>query len=242
MLATQHCEYNFLFKAFLSALSPDILFLLGEADKLFFEKKGMATRTLPPAVDNLRFCKVSPDQKKDLRRKYNIHGDKIVVLHVGHIRPARNLKCLVNIQKMSDTQVIIVGSTTTPRDKKLEQLLKESGITVFGEYLPGIEELYQLSDVYVFPVSRYNAAIDMPLSILEALSCNLPVITTRFGSLADYFTEDNAFKYFEKSEELEDLIRSVKDLDSSDIQNDKKIGKFSWDKFVAGILNTFREV
>ena len=38
-----------------------------------------------------------------------------------------------------------------------------------------------------------KACIETPLSVLEALSCNIPVITTKFGSLPFYLKKEMVY-------------------------------------------------
>ncbi|MEQ5978999.1 glycosyl transferase [Bacillus cereus] len=52
-----------------------------------------------------------------------------------------------------------------------------------------IEEIYRKSAIYVLP--SYNEG--MPMSILEAMSYGLPVISTDVGSIASVVEEDNGF-------------------------------------------------
>ena len=65
-----------------------------------------------------------------------------------------------------------------------------------------------MSDLYVFPVVNNTEAIDMPLSVLEAMSCSLPVISTRFGGLVDYFEEDTGFRYFNTTDRKSTRLNS----------------------------------
>jgi len=60
---------------------------------------------------------------------------------------------------------------------------------ILTEYLPHVEHLYQASDAYVFPVTSTDNAIEVPLSVLEALACDVPVVSTRFGGLPRLFGE-----------------------------------------------------
>ena len=57
------------------------------------------------------------------------------------------------------------------------------------EYITHLEEIYALSDCYVFPTTDRRYCVEMPLSVLEAMSCNLPMLTTRFGALPGVFEE-----------------------------------------------------
>lgn len=239
MLAIQHREYSFLFRTLLHFVRPDLLILLGKADKLFFEKKQIKVKVLPPAVDNERFHKVGIETKTFLRKKYGIPTNKTIVSHVGHIKISRNIKCLIDVQKMDNIQVIIVGSTSTHADSDLKNLLENQGIIVINSYLPDIQEIYQISDIYVFPVLEKYAAIEMPLSILEAMACNLPVITTRFGALVEYFKEEAGFRYFNTTEELIELINNIEKFE---VNNDNKIKDFTWNKFVNETISTCRNL
>jgi len=240
MLAVQHREYLFLFRALLNLLRPDLLLLLGESDKVFFEEKRMKVKVLPPAVDKETFHKIAAETKVILRKEYGIPINKSIVLHVGHLKASRNLKCFIYLQRVDNIQVVIVGSTiNNQKEHKLQEILKDYGVIIIDEFIPDIQEVYQLSDIYVFPVLKRDAAIEMPLSILEALACNLPIITTRFGGLPNYFKEDIWFKYFDSTEEL---IKLVCNMNRDNIQNDKKVENFTWDLFANEIIAACKEL
>lgn len=124
-------------------------------------------------------------------------------------------------------KIVIVGSTSTSQDKQLKDDLENAGIKIIAGYIEHIEELYQLSDVYVFPVKNDHSAIEFPLSVLEAMACNLPVVTTTYGSLPDFFVQSSCFTYFSGQQELLSLVRSAF---FADCNNRHKITeKFSWD-------------
>ncbi len=112
---------------------------------------------------------------------------------MGHLNEGRNLKSLIPLQK-NDIQVVIASSSSTPKDaighESIKQELLDSGIIILEGYIENIEEIYQLSDVYIFPVQKENSSIGMPLSILEARACGIPVVTTDFGSVKTYLEDD----------------------------------------------------
>jgi glycosyltransferase involved in cell wall biosynthesis len=243
MLGIQHREYSSFQKNILTKyLKPDLLLLLERNNEQFFVKKGVKIKILPPAVNSVKFCKASKEEKERIRFEYNIPKKKTVVLHVGHIKVKRNIECLLEIQKMEDIQVVIVGSTSIFVDKNLKDSLVRAGICVIDEFVPDISKIYKMSDVYVFPVINNDEAIGMPLSILEAMACNLPVITTRFGGLVDNFKEDSGYRYFDTTEEFIEKLKLIKDLDSLQVNNDNKVESFTWDRFVNEILVSCEEV
>ncbi len=239
MLAVQHREYSFVQQNIIANfLKPDLLLLPGKSDKDFFLKMGLNVKVLPPAVDNAKFYPATGKEKEKIRAEYNIPPDKKVVLHVGHIRESRNIECFIDVQKIENVQAVIVGSTSTPQDGYLKDKLIGAGVRVIDEFIPDISKIYKMSDIYVFPVVKNTAAIDMPLSVLEALACNLFIITTRFGGLVDYFKEDYGFRYFSTTEELIALIRG----DRADFHNSKKIENFTWDRFTNEIISACEEL
>lgn len=242
ILGVKHIKYSsFQKKMIAKILKPDLLFLLGKFETDFFLKAGLEVKILPPAVDNIRFCKVGKKEKEKLRDEFNIPGNKIVLLHVGHIRSTRNVECLSEIQKIDNVQVVIVGSTSTVVEIDLKNKLEKEGILIIDNFVADISRIYNMSDIYIFPVFDKIACIDMPLSVLEAMACNLPVITTRFGGLVDYFQEDDGFKYFDTVEELVKLVKLTKDMDRARVHNDKKIEPFTWGRFAGEVIATCNE-
>jgi len=240
MLAAQHRKYRFLYRILLPFLKPDLLFLLGRSDKPFFEKMGMRVKVLPPAVDLERFFKAAPERRMLLREKYGIPKDKVIVFHAGHIKPNRNLEYFIDVQKIDNVQAVIVNSRTTQTDEKVKALLEEKGIIIIDRYLPDIQELYQLSDVYVFPVLKKEGAIEMPLSVLEAMACNLTLVTTSFGELTNYFKEDAGFRYFSNNKELVRLIGGISARE--EVRNDRKITNFTWKRCADEIITSCNNI
>jgi glycosyltransferase involved in cell wall biosynthesis len=150
---------------------------------------------LVPLYTNLeRFSPlVSCQDKEKLRLKYNVPLNKFIITHMGHLNNGRNLQTLIPLQT-DDSQVVIVSSTSTPTDAigsdKIKEELIAKGIIILEQYIEDIKEVYQLSDLYIFPVEAKNSSIGMPLSILEARACGIRVLTTDFGSVREFLGED----------------------------------------------------
>ena len=62
----------------------------------------------------------------------------------------------------------------------------------------------------VFPTTSRRYCVEMPLSVLEAMSCNLPVITTRFGALPRAFEAGGGLIFAEGEEALAAGVERVK--------------------------------
>ena len=142
---------------------------------------------LKVGIETQRFVPVTPFQKAALRKKYGIGETEKVVLHVGHMQEGRNLGKLLEIDEKY--HVMLVTSTYEHEKRNLElreRLLQRKNLTLIEDYVPNIEEVYQLADIYFFPVKDERNCIAAPLSAFEAASCNLPVVCTAFGELQQF--------------------------------------------------------
>lgn len=241
MLGVQHVEYSVIQNFLLKFLMPDLLLSIGRTDEDFFLRKGIKVKILPPAVDSVKFCPTTKEEKEKIRAEYNIPEGKTVVLHVGHIKASRCLECFLKVQKLKNIHVVIVGSASKGKDYNLKDRLVKEGIQVIDVFIPDISKIYKMSDVYVFPVLNNTAVIDVPLSVLEALACNLPIITKRFSGLVDYFKEDVGFRYFDNTEKLVELVKGINNVEINN-NNSKKVEGFTWDRFAFEVLSACEEL
>ncbi|MBA2276875.1 MAG: glycosyltransferase, partial [Chloroflexia bacterium] len=127
---------------------------------------------IPPVVDSERFTP-GRESKVELREGLAPADGKPLVVHVGHVRTSRNLDSLAEIARCGRANVVVVASTATPAEHDTLVTLRRSGVTVLQRYLPDIERLYQAADVYVFPVVDDQGAIEVPLTVLEALATGI---------------------------------------------------------------------
>jgi len=233
LFATIGRDYTAMQKFIISRfLRPNIVFLFGGFRSGLFG--GLKAYTLSPAIDIDRFSVAMRDEKIHLRRKYGIPVDRLIVLHVGHVRPTRNVSALIKVQRLEDIQVLIIDSTSTPHYEKLNKRLKDEGVIILNRYIPDISDIYRISDIYVFPVKNEIASINLPLSILEAMACGLPVITTRFGGIEEYFSEDEEFRYFDTDDEL---LRLVSEISMDGKANREKVRQFTWERLTQDLID-----
>lgn len=154
-----------------------------EAYKAVIGEKAIRLKT---GVDTARFVP-APDRKAELRRKYCVPEDKLVVLHVGHMAAGRNIGKFLLLDERFHGVLVVSTQTSDVADEALRaQLAKRSNITIIDRYVPQIEELYQLADVYLFPVEQACCCIDVPLSAMEAAACDIPVATTPYGEMQSF--------------------------------------------------------
>ena len=192
---------------------------------------------LKTGVDTQKFTPVSGDRATELKKQYGFDPCRPVVLHVGHLKYGRGVAELLKIDPQY--QVLLVASTLTKdeQDEVLrQQLLSCPNIRILDTYIPNIEELYQLSDVYFFPVTESGHCIDVPLSCLEAAACGKPVITTRYGEM-EAFAGKSGFRFVDTIEK-DDLNRQISQALLSEEDPRDAVLCYDWDHAVSALLNT----
>jgi glycosyltransferase involved in cell wall biosynthesis len=166
---------------------------------------------IPLAGVNLKkFHSISAEKKALIRANLNLPLDKTIVLHVGHLNVGRNLSVFKQFKGSDDIYPLVIGSSTVSADPILVDSLSRSGVHIINEYLPRVEEYYMVADCYLFPTSDSNYAIQIPLSVLEALACNIPVISTPFEALPDYLPANPPMlNYVDSFDDLENKIKKI---------------------------------
>lgn len=183
---------------------PDFVAVQSTENRDYLASLGCRTALVPSGVDLDRFAPVSDDRRKELRKAYGLDVDRPIVLHVGHLVTGRGISVLGDLARRGTCQVVLVASGSSIQEQTLRDDLRAAGVVVLTEYVPRIEELYQLADCYLFPVTSTDNAIEAPLSVLEALACDLPVITTRFAGLPGMFGNESrpGFTFADSSDAL----------------------------------------
>lgn len=234
VVATQPVHYRFFEKPLVPMLAPDGVLVQSPRSKQELRRVPCPVYFLPSGVDTSRFVPVDEIRKRDLRKKHKVDEGAFLVLHVGHITRGRNVQVLESAARLGDVRVMLVGSTKTPQDEDLARELIQAGVLLIREFVPHIEEIYQLADAYIFPVVSEDAAIGVPLSVLEAMACNLPVVTTPFGGLPWMFEKRDGFAYFEDENEVSELIVGMRSLRESTTR--RMVEPYDWKKVASGVV------
>jgi len=222
----------------LKLFKPDLTLVQSEESERVFKSVGYQTEFLPNGIDPNKFKPVDFRTKEKLRDKYGLPQDKFVVLHLASLKKERNLDVFRGVQRQGNF-VLILGRENEKIDEKVIKGLKDAGCTVWIKHFSAVEEIYNLADCYVFPTINKKACIEMPLSILEAMSCNLPVITTKFGALPRIFREGGGFMFIEKDEHLHKAIQAIKN--GIEVKTREKVLPYSWENVVKRLVKIYEE-
>ena len=188
-------------------------------------------------IDGQKFHAITPDERTSFKEKYGFDSMRPVVLHVGHCSLGRGLEdfCLID---QDSYQRVIVASGLFENNEVMEKLQK-ADVKLLTGFLPNVEELYQLADVYLFPTKSAEFVISIPLSVMEALSCGTPVVAYRQLSSLSYIktNREKALNIIECSSELAKAVEdAVPNKSETTLLYDSK----SWDESALQILNILK--
>lgn len=156
------------------------------ADKVFL---------IPNGIDTDRF-QFSQDARNQWRQRWGIDEETPVVGIVAALRPEKNHQLFLEsarrvLSNFNEAKFVVIGDG--PERAKLEEFAKSKGIdsqvifTGATHDIPGA-----LSMMDLFALTSHNEA--SPVSIMEALACQRPVVSTNVGSISETVIEgENGF-------------------------------------------------
>lgn len=207
VVSALHPDISLRFRRWSFLYKPTILLVQSKFYSNYFHSFSFSTAFLPNGVDILKFVPIDSEKKFHLRRKFGFHSEKFIVFHVGHVKLNRHLEIFEKIQSDKVQGVIVASDYFTENDIIVERL-KNSGCILKYGYVDNIEEFFAIADCYLFPAET-EGAIEIPLSVLEAMACNLPVVTRKFSALEDLFKEGKGFFFAETDEEFIEIIETI---------------------------------
>lgn len=217
-------------------LRPDRMLVQSGEDGSRFRDAGFDTGYVPSGVDVDRFHPVDEAERRAIRADLGLDPDERVFLHVGHFKEGRNLRSLLSLREYG--RVVVVGSPSTgPRETLIEDL-RSAGCVTRTEYVPDIERYYQAADWYVFPVVDESNSIRAPLSVLEAMACDRPVLATRFGGLEDMFEPGDGLVFLPDVTEVDPGTLA----DPGPVRTREKVMAYSWESIAERVADVYTEL
>jgi glycosyltransferase involved in cell wall biosynthesis len=147
---------------------------------------------IPNSVDTKLFHPVDQESKGTLREKLGLPIDKRLVIFTGRLVSYKGLPLLLNVWERvaiehPDTALILVGGGSLDIfnvEKQLRDFVAarqlDNKVLFCGE-VRNVYEYLQASDIFVFPTEKEAFGI----SVIEAMACGLPVISTPVGGLKE---------------------------------------------------------
>ena len=140
-------------------------------------------------IDGEEFC---PGDKGLARSDLGLPKDALVLGSVGAFRAEKNHRLLVaafaTARLGPDVSLLLVGNGE--KESELRQMAQELGVAdscVFAGRLENALAAYRAMDVFVLP----SKSEQMPVALLEAMACGLPVVATDVGDVSIMLHEAN---------------------------------------------------
>lgn len=183
-------------------------------------------------IDSNTFC---PQDKKMLRQKLGLPQDKKIILFVspGGISEEKGGRYFESAVKYlanrSDIIFLCVGQT------------KEAGISqqTNALYIPFIAdkkelaEYYASADIFLFT----SMAETFPLTILEAMSCGLPIVSFDVGGVKEAVLHKE-IGYIAKYLDLGDILNGIEYILSKSVAEYEKMSQLSRDRILQNFTDT----
>ncbi|MFA5452875.1 MAG: glycosyltransferase [Candidatus Methanomethylophilaceae archaeon] len=208
------------------------------------KSKGVCARDLrviPTGIDIRRF--VPGIDGSELKKKYDLEGKKVIVC-VGRVSYEKEIDVLIkSMVDIDDAVLMIIGKGPATDDlKELVTKLKVDKKVIFTGFVQDSElvQFYGIADVSA-SASRFET---QGLSILEAMSCGLPVVCTNARALADFVkNDDNGYLFDGSSEDCSRAIRKALCAEEAIGRNARKTAEqFSIELCVAKTVSLYEDV
>lgn len=177
--------------------SYDIVIALAKAHAEYMSKEGVPEkriRVINNGIDTGRFVPVSSDERKESRRALGVNEEDFIVSIVAALRPEKNhamfIEAAGKVAAGTDNVTFLIAGDGSEAGK-LQEMGKDlagSGKLKFLGLCKEPEKVYSASDLCV--LCSHPVVETFPLTILEAMSCGLPVIATSVGSIPEMIERD----------------------------------------------------
>jgi glycosyltransferase involved in cell wall biosynthesis len=221
----------------LSHAAPGIVFCQSFAAVQYMESLGIEARYLPSGVDLRTFRPVGAARRLELRLKYGLPAGEYLVFHAGHLKAERNAGLLGKLE--GSGRGVMLAGRSMGLDAELKREMEGRGVIVIDRYVENVHELYQAVDCYLFPVREGDSAMEFPLSVLEAMACDLPVVAYPYGGLDQALLPEDGLTFARTDD---GLIAAVRDAEYAPVNTRAQAEFFSWERVAAEILNAAAEM
>ena len=204
-----------------------------------------------PSGINIDNFKKDTGQKSEIRKKYNVNPDDILLVTACRLTEEKNLGFLVRSfakikQRYNNVKFMIVGDGAVRKD--LEKSAEELGIKndiIFTGLVDRTEivGLYQASDIFVFASKTETQG----LVAVEAMAAGDPVVAVKASGIEDMVKDnEDGFLTSESEEEFsENVLKIVNDKnlrEKMSAQAKINSGRFSIEPWVEKVVELYESL
>ena len=206
---------------------PGLILVSSYKSLLSLSRLSLDGEVVPFGVDPACYRPPIDDERAEVRKRHGIDKDTFVFLVGSKNRAdARDIiAALGDDVKIVDTCHQRSVDSSSGRKPQRQTSQTEDP-----------RECYTLADCFVFADRDVNPSVEIPMGVVEALACGVPVLTTPFGGLRDFFLEGPDLYYWRSVEQLADAARRLRDDYPAHVRS---VDEFSWQNVVRQIRAHF---
>jgi L-malate glycosyltransferase len=200
-----------------SSYEPVVTFSINESDGVTAVSEDLKKDTykhfkikneievIPNFIDMSRFTR---QKKEHFKKAICPNGEKLLI-HTSNFRPVKRvedvLKIFVEVRKQIPSKLLLVGDG--PERISLEQRSRDcenaaADIRFLGK-LEAVEEVLSVSDLFLMPSETESFG----LAALEAMACEVPVISTNTGGLPELNVQGKT-GFMSNVGDVEDMVKN----------------------------------
>lgn len=160
---------------------------------------------IPNFIDLEKFKK----QKKDHFKKAICPNGEVLIVHTSNFRKVKRvgdvIRIFANIDKEIPAKLLMIGDG--PERVRAEAQCRDLGIcddVRFLGKLEAVEEVLSVADLFIMPSEKESFG----LAALEAMACEVPVISTNTGGLPELNTQGGT-GFLSNVGDIEDMTRKA---------------------------------
>ncbi len=200
-----------------ATLAPVVTFSINESDGVTTVSEDLRKETystfrvrkeievIPNFVDLERFKK----QKKEHFKRIICPNDEKLLVHTSNFRRVKRIDDIIRVfaklKTMIPSKLLLVGDG--PERVAMEQLSRDLGLgedVRFVGKLDAIEEVLSVADLFLMPSEKESFG----LAALEAMACEVPVISTNTGGLPELNVQ-GVTGFLSNVGDVEDMVKNA---------------------------------
>lgn len=225
----------------------DALITINQEDYSIALNKMKAKKTLyvPGVGINFKGCRETRVDRCAKRKEIGVPMDAILLLSLGELNENKNHECVIYaMARMENKNLHYVIAGKGKLKGNLESLANDLGIGhrvhLLG-FRRDVIELYKASDIYIHPSFREG----LPVSVMEAMACGLPVIASDTRGCAELAGGDGGLLF--SPHDIEACKRCIEALIGLDIcemglKNIERSEPYSEERINSQMIDIYRVV
>jgi len=211
----------------------DVIFCGNKTSYVYFSNNFNKKTYYVPYPININ--KFKPRKKDISRLKLGLPLNVCIIGYIGKINPIRGIfdliKVMSDISNIENDVLLVIVSPYTPPwfkfkpesttwEETLHNMINvpnlRTNVILIQEKIP-IELFYNAVDFLVLPYNETHLPIDPPVSLIEAMSSGVPVITTAVGELRDVVKDTRGILIPPRNREAlkTEMLRLIRNPDAS---------------------------